>query len=116
MRDCRSCFLILLLLGPVARAEEPLAAATIVVYNKAAPDSAELARFYAQQRGVAKDHIVGLNCAPDEEITREEYDTNIAEPLRAVFKARGWWKLHENAEQQTVLTGTAIRFVAVIKG
>ena len=116
MRDCRSCLFVLLLLASAARAEQPLAASTIVVYNKSAPDSAELAKFYAQQRGIATDHVIGLNCSTDEEITREEYDTNIAEPLRAIFKARGWWRVHENAEQQTVLTGTAIRFVALIKG
>ena len=47
------------------RAEQPLAASTIVVYNKAALDSPELARFYAQHRGIASDHIVGLTCSTD---------------------------------------------------
>jgi len=98
------------------RAEQPLATSTIVVYNKAALDSPELARFYAKQRGIASDHIVGLTCSTDEEITREEYDTNIAGPLREVFKAQGWWKLRETAEQKAVVETTSIRFVAVIKG
>jgi uncharacterized protein (TIGR03790 family) len=108
--------LLLLLLAPVARAEQPLTAATVIVYNKAAPDSAELARFYAKQRGIASDHIVGVDCSTDEEITREEYDTNIAAPLREAFQARGWWKLRETAEHTQVVDATSIRFVALIKG
>lgn len=97
-------------------AEQPLTAETVVVYNKAALDSAELARFYAKQRGIAIDHIVGLNCSTEEEITREEYDTNIAEPLREVFKERGWWMVRETPEQKVVVERTSIRFVALIKG
>jgi uncharacterized protein (TIGR03790 family) len=116
MRNCRSLLLLLLLVAPIVRAEQPLAPSTIVVYNKAAPDSAELARFYAKQRDIATDHIVGLNCSTDEEITREEYDTNIAGPLREVFKERGWWTLRETPEQKTIVERTSIRFVALIKG
>ena len=80
------------------------------------PDSPELARFYATQRGIAPDHIVGLTCSADEEISREEYDTNIAAPLREAFQARKWWTVRETAEHQTVVETTSIRFVALIKG
>jgi len=116
MRGCRSCLLLFFLLAPVLRAEQPLAAATVIIYNKAAPDSAELARFYAQQRGIASDHVIGITSSVDEEITREEYDMNIAVPLREVFKERGWWTLRDTAEGKTTVVTTSIRFVAVIKG
>jgi len=43
-----------LIVGGSARAaEQSLAASTVVIYNKTASDSAELARFYAKQRGIA---------------------------------------------------------------
>ena len=118
MRRCRSSLVlgIVLMLVIDLRAEQPLAASTIVVYNKAALDSPELARFYAQQRGIASDHILGLTCSTDEEITREEYDANIAGPLRDTFKTRKWWTVRETSEQQTAVMTTSIRFVAVIKG
>ena len=117
MRYWRFCFLLLLLsLALVARAEQPLAASTIVVYNKFADDSAELARFYAKQRGIASDHIVGLSCSNSEEISREEYDANIADPLREAFKEHGWWMLRETAEHETAVMATSIRFVALMKG
>jgi uncharacterized protein (TIGR03790 family) len=100
----------------VSVAEEPLAESTVIVYNKAAPDSAELARFYARQRGIASSHIVGLTCSVDEEITREEYDANIAGPLRDAFQARKWWSVHETPEHQKIVDTTSVRFVALIKG
>lgn len=105
----------LLLLGVDARAQQSLAEQTIVVYNTTLPDSVSLAKFYAQQRAIPADHLVGLTCSIEEEITRTEYDKNIAGPLRDLFKEHGWWTLHQSAEGTTV-TGSTIRFVAVIRG
>ena len=105
-----------LLITIAEAAEQPLAAATIVLYNKAAPDSVQLARFYAQQRGIARDHLVGLTCSAEEEISREEYDTTIANPLREIFKTRRWWTLHETPDRGESVTASSIHFVAVIKG
>src|SRR6202162_2496094 len=96
--------------------EQPLAAATIVLYNKAVPDSVQLAKFYAKQRGIARDHIVGLTCSIEEEISREEYDTTIANPLREIFKTRQWWTVHETSDQEESVKASSIHFVAVIKG
>jgi uncharacterized protein (TIGR03790 family) len=107
-------FVLLLLNAPAA--EQPLAQSTIVLYNKAAPDSFELAKFYAQQRGIAPDHVVGLTCSTEEEITREQYDTTIADPLREIFKQSHWWTLREPPGQAPVVTASTIHFVALIKG
>jgi uncharacterized protein (TIGR03790 family) len=114
MKHCRSFLLFLVVLTLDARAEAPLAEATIVIYNKAVPDSVELANFYAKQRGIARDHLVGLACSVEEEISREEYDTTIAEPLREIFKQRHWWSLRDTAEQS--IAASSIHFVATIKG
>jgi len=99
-----------------ARAEQPLAASTVVVYNKNVPESVGLAKFYAEQRSIARDHLVGLACSADEEISREEYDTNIANPLREIFKSRRWWKVQPSSDRKESVTATSIRFVALIKG
>jgi uncharacterized protein (TIGR03790 family) len=96
--------------------DQNLPAATIVVYNKTVPDSVALARFYAQQRKIPPDHVIGLNCPLEEEISREEYDATIAEPLRAAFKEHHWWTFHETTEKKTVVENSTIRFVALIKG
>jgi uncharacterized protein (TIGR03790 family) len=97
-------------------AEAPLPPATIVVYNSVIPESGELAKFYAQKRGIAHDHVVGLSCSKEEEISREEYDTTIAEPLRAVFKERKWWTLRDSPDKRSPVVANSIRFVALIKG
>jgi uncharacterized protein (TIGR03790 family) len=97
-------------------AEALLPPATIVVYNGALPESVELAKFYAQKRGIAPDHLVALSCSKEEEISREEYDTTIAQPLRDVFKERKWWRLRDSPNEQSQVVSNSIRFVALIKG
>jgi uncharacterized protein (TIGR03790 family) len=99
-----------------AMAEKPLASATIVVFNKDVPESVELAKFYAQKRGIARDHLVGLSISRTEEISREEYDAMIRNPLRAIFKERGWWTLNERRGGPVAVTSNSIRFVALMKG
>ena len=117
MKHLRFFLPLLVVLAVRARgAEQPLAASTIVVYNQTVPDSIELAKFYAQQRGIARDHLVGLACSSNEEISREDYDATIADPLREIFKTRHWWTMRETPEQKEAVLKTSIRFVAVIKG
>jgi uncharacterized protein (TIGR03790 family) len=88
--------------------------ATLVVYNGADPDSLTLAGYYAKRRGIAPDHIVGLDCPRSEEITRAQYDDTIAEPLRRIFAERGWW--HAPADASLPVSDNRIRFVALMRG
>jgi len=94
----------------------PDAAATLVVFNENDRDSAELARFYAEKRGVPKEQVIGLKCAKTEEISREEYEKTIAEPLRQAFTANSWWKLREAENPNGAVESNKIRFVALIRG
>ena len=115
----KRCVLVLLLvagLANVIQAEEPLAPATIVVFNSALPESSQLAKFYAQKRGIARDHLVGLECSTEEEISREDYDRTIAEPLREIFKQRHWWTLRHTGEEEALVSASTVHFVALIKG
>src|SRR5438105_12002724 len=102
-------FLILGLFSTAAFAEKPLAPATIVVFNTDVPESVELAKFYAQKRGIARDHLVGLSVSKTEEISRDEYDTMIRDPLRAMFKERSWWTLNEPRGGPVTVTSSSIR-------
>jgi len=99
-----------------AQDERSLAAATIVVYNSNISESAALAKFYAERRDIPRDHIVGLACPKEEEISREEYDSLIAEPLRAVFRKRRWWTLRDEDKPERGISSSSIQFVAMIKG
>jgi uncharacterized protein (TIGR03790 family) len=99
----------------IALAEKSLAPATIVVFNQDVPESVELAKFYAQKRGIARDHLISLSISRTEEISRDEYDTMLRNRLREIFKQRGWWKFEKNGDAGRVVSST-IRFVAMMKG
>jgi len=92
------------------------AQATVVVYNEADRDSAALARFYAGKRNIPKDHVLGLKCSREEEITRAEYDRNIAAPLRKIFEKKGWWDLRVGEHPLGRVEKSTIRFVALMRG
>ena len=100
----------------VLAVEPVLAPATIVVYNKAVPDSVALAKFYAQQRAIPRNQVIGLTCSTEEEISRDDYDATIAEPLRVLFKERKWWTFRQTPDKGEIVTNSTIHFVALIKG
>ena len=104
------------LAAAMARSEQSLPDATIVVFNKNAPDSVELAKFYAQKRNIPRDHLVALDCSSEEEISRDQYDSTIAEPIRAAFKERQWWKTRSGDGGTEKVLSSTVRFVAIIKG
>jgi len=53
-------------------AADNLPAQTIVVFNAAIPDAESLAKFYAEKRGIAADHLVELDCPAEEEIAHDQ--------------------------------------------
>jgi len=89
-------------------------AATLVVFNNFDPTSVGLAVYYGKRRGIPLDHMVGLDCATTEEITRAQYDETIADPLRKIFDERGWW--HAPADPSLPVSDNQIRFVALMRG
>ena len=92
------------------------ATATIVVFNANDNDSAKLARFYAEKRGIPSERIIGLKCPAQEEITRADYDGTIAEPLRELFTKRGWWDLRPVDHPLGRIERNRIKFIALIRG
>jgi len=98
----------------LADTDSDLAAATVVIYNRQAPDSVALAHFYAKARQISLEHLVGLECSTEEEISREEYELTIAQPLRNIFAERKWWVLP--ADSRGSARENKIHFVALIRG
>jgi len=101
---------------PPAYSSEANAAATLVVYNRADNESRELAEFYAEKRGIPKSQIIGLSCPKTEEISREDYDNTIAEPLRGELTINHWWKLRPTDDVLGPVEFNKIRFVALMRG
>ena len=115
VRAC--CVVIVAILGPSwAKADTPLSEMTVVAYNQAEPISVALAKLYAQQRGIPNDHLVGLDCSIDEDVSRDDFEATIFTPLRDAFKERKWWTIHVDADGKEKVVGSSIRFLAIIRG
>ena len=91
----------------------------VVVYNANDPLAAPLAQYYAEKRGIPAERVVALRCALTEEIGREQYDRDIAEPLRRAFDEHKWWdrtKDRPDANPTSTVSLNRIRYLVIIRG
>jgi uncharacterized protein (TIGR03790 family) len=91
-------------------------ATTIVVYNVNDPEAKGLADFYCASRGIAPSREIPLHAPLKEEISRDEYDTSIATPLRKELIRRGSWLVTLDMMNRPILYASTIRYVALIRG
>ena len=54
----------------------------VVVANSRATDSVKLAKYYMQKRAIPQENLIKIQTSGDEVCDREEYDKNIAAPVR----------------------------------
>lgn len=73
------CVLLLGALSPLA-AIEPLE--VLVLANSKAEGSVEIAQYYAELRGIPASNILKISASVNEEITREEYNKDIRDPVK----------------------------------
>ncbi|MFM8231630.1 MAG: TIGR03790 family protein [Chthoniobacterales bacterium] len=92
------------------------AAATLVVFNTRDPESRALADYYAERRYIPYEQVIGLDCPTEEEITRDQFSDTIETPLKKLFDRKGWWEIRKGFEDQTEVTGSRIRYVALMRG
>ncbi len=102
--------------GAIGEEPSPEAAATIVLYNSNLPASRALAEYYASKRAIPETQLVGLPCAPDEEISREQYVLTIETPLRVAFTKFSWWQIEQASDGHRFVASANKRFVAVMRG
>jgi uncharacterized protein (TIGR03790 family) len=57
-----------------------------LVVNKNVPESREVADHYIAKRGVPKTNVIVLDLPKTEDISREDYDKKLEEPIRAALK------------------------------
>lgn len=104
--------------GQNAAANHP-ANLAVVVYNAADPLAKPLAEYYAAKRGIPADRLVALRCALVEEINRDEYDRDIAEPLRKAFDDNKWWdrtRDRPGMNPSSTVTASRIRYIVLMRG
>jgi uncharacterized protein (TIGR03790 family) len=69
---------------------EALPAHLLVVYNSRDPDSKSLAEYYASRREIPAERVLGIDCSTKEEITRDEYQKTIREPIISYIYDKNW--------------------------
>jgi uncharacterized protein (TIGR03790 family) len=110
-----SC-LAVVMTTPARAVDTSLSEMTVVVFNKSEPNSVTLAQLYAKQRSIPADHLVGLDCSIEDDVSRDDFEANIATPLRNAFKQQHWWTVRADGEGNERVSEMRIRFVAVIRG
>ncbi|MFC4995243.1 TIGR03790 family protein [Rubritalea tangerina] len=70
----------------------------VVLYNTNLPDSSKLAFYYAKQRGIPQENLVGLDTPNSGHITREQFSSSIQEPLRRHFTQNKWWQIAKSSD------------------
>ncbi len=110
MSPPRSVFLTLLVLAAlVADAPALTGDQVLVVANGNVPDSLVVATYYAQQRQIDPSQVVVIKTTAGYFISREEYESQIVQPLRAFLLQQG---LAERIRCLALMWGVPVRVQA----
>jgi len=108
------CFVLLL---PLSAAPAPPAPASVaILYNSALPESKNLAESYADLRKIPAANLIGLPLPDAPEISRDQFNKTLLNPLRAHFSAQNWWILAKDANGILLPRQNRIRILVTVKG
>ena len=65
----------------------------VVVYNTRIPESKAIAEFYAEQRHVPKNQVLGFDISASEDISRAEFRESLQKPLAKALSSRKLWRI-----------------------
>jgi uncharacterized protein (TIGR03790 family) len=65
--------------------------AVVVIYNSRVPESKQVAEYYAQKRSVPASQVHGFNLPTEETISRQDYLTELEQPLYKMFETNHWF-------------------------
>src|ERR1043166_2674882 len=65
----------------------------IVVYNSRVPVSKAVAEFYAQQRQVPKNQVLGFDLTSSEDVSRAEFRHSLQKPLAKGLSSKKLWRI-----------------------
>jgi len=87
----------------------------VVVYNPRLQGSEELAEYYAEKRGLSDDQLIGIDCTPNEAISRAEFVEFIQKPLISKLEKEGWWKIRRDGADWK-LTESRLKYLVLCHG
>ena len=94
----------------------PEPADVAVLYNSASPESKKLAEIYRDARHIPQENLIGLPMPDQQDITREQYDQAIRNPLRGEFRQRGWVQLGKDSTGIILPVKNKIRILVTMRG
>jgi len=100
----------------LATSQQENAASTVVIYNLNVPESKELADFYCSSRAIDEAQEIGVIAPITEEISRSDYDSTIATPVREEMIQRGYWLVFRDMQNHPQVTASRIHYAAIIRG
>ena len=65
----------------------------VVVYNSRVPASKAVAEYYAEQRHVPKNQVIGFDLSASEDISRAEFRDSLQKPLAKALSSRKLWRI-----------------------
>ncbi len=98
------------------------AARIVIVANAADADSMELARYYAEQRGIPRENIAALALPAGEEVSWTDYVALLLNPLQQWLLDRGWIEaivmdaVDDAGRRKLSLTGHRISYLVTCRG
>ena len=116
----RRVFRIGFLLFVAAAARAALAApapeSVAVVFNSAISESGKLAAAYCKARGIPEANLIPLDLPDARDISRADYEEDLAKPLRAHFDRKGWWKRQRDGSGMLMPVENRIRVLVLMRG
>lgn len=88
----------------------------VILYNSKVPESKDLAEFYAKMRKIPTSNLIGLALSDKNEITRQQYDATLRDPLRQAFLKRKWWVMGADSNGQRFPTFSKITTLVTMLG
>jgi uncharacterized protein (TIGR03790 family) len=105
-----------LAVAKIAAAAPPPPQAVAILYNSAVPESRQLAETYANARSIPATNLVGLEMPTRGDISRDDYNRLIRDPLRTEFEKRNWWRRDVDANGVTLPVETRIVVLVTMRG
>lgn len=112
----RRIALILTLIVPTLSAGQLKAGDVVVLYNAKSPESRALAVTYREARRIPEENLVGLDLPLSDDISRVDYESLLATPLRAHFDQKGWWQRGRDSSGNLLAGFNRMRVIACMKG
>jgi uncharacterized protein (TIGR03790 family) len=105
--------------GGVALASSP-GTEVVVVYNRAVPESREIAEAYAKKRSVPASQLFGFELTTNEIVSRAEYRDRLELPLAQVLEKNNLWTLttksNGSAHKIREVSESSVRYVVLCYG